>query len=421
MQRIAPDPRTEGLEIYQVGGSVRDALLGLPAGDRDFVVVGAGPEQLLKRGFRPVGRDFPVFLHPDTQEEYALARTERKQGRGYRGFVFHAGPEVTLEQDLARRDLTINAIAMAADGRLIDPYEGRQDLQDGLLRHVSEAFGEDPVRILRLARFATRFANFKVCETTLALCRQMVAAGEMDYLVPERVWQEMSRALMHPRPSRFVEVLRQVGALQRILPEVDALFGVPQSAEHHPEIDTGLHTLMVLDQAAALNGDLRVRFAALVHDLGKALTPQAGWPAHHGHERLGLPLIRAVCERLRVPSDCRELALLVGEFHLHAHRALELRPGTLVRLLERLDVFRRPQRLDPFLKACEADYTGRLGLRERAYPQAERLRLAYQAASRVTTGPLLQRGLDGPHLGQALHQARVGRVREAMKAAPKTE
>ena len=414
MQRIAPDPRTEGLEFYQVGGSVRDALLGLPAGDRDFVVVGASPELLLARGFRPVGRDFPVFLHPDTHEEYALARTERKQGRGYRGFVFHAGPEVSLEQDLARRDLSINAIAMASDGRLIDPFQGRLDLQRRQLRHVSEAFGEDPVRILRLARFATRFSHFSIADSTLALCRRMVAEGEVDYLVPERVWQEMSRALMHSVPSRFVEVLRRVGALQRILPEVDALFGVPQSARHHPEIDTGLHTLMVLDQAAALEGELPVRFAALLHDLGKALTPAADWPAHHGHERLGLPLIRAVCERLRVPTECRELALLVGEFHLQVHRAMALRPATLLRLLERLDAFRRPQRLRPFLQACEADYRGRLGLSDRAYPQADRVRLAYQAAAKVSAAPLLQQGLVGPALGQALHRARLEQVRNAL-------
>ncbi|MGY6553557.1 MAG: multifunctional CCA addition/repair protein [Wenzhouxiangella sp.] len=402
------------MAVYQVGGSVRDALLGQAAVDRDFVVVGASPEQLLQRGFRPVGRDFPVFLHPETHEEYALARTERKQGRGYRGFVFHAGPDVTLEQDLARRDLTINAIALAADGSLIDPYQGRLDLQQCRLRHVSEAFGEDPVRILRLARFATRFDQFSIAEPTLALCRRMVADGEVDFLVPERVWQEMSRALMHTKPSRFIEVLREVGALQRILPELDALFGVPQAAEHHPEIDAGQHTLLVLDRAAVLNAALPVRFAVLLHDLGKALTPRADWPAHHGHERRGLPLIRAVCERLRVPTECRELALLVSEFHLQAHRALELRPASLVRLLEQLDAFRRPQRLSPFLQACEADYTGRSGLSGRAYPQAERLRLAYQAASSVSAAALLKRGLDGPRLGQALHQARVEQVRQSL-------
>lgn len=404
----------QGLDIYQVGGSVRDRLLGLEAGDRDFVVVGSSPEDLRQRGFRPVGRDFPVFLHPQTGEEFALARTERKQGRGYHGFVFHTGPEVTLEEDLARRDLTINAMALAADGRLIDPFNGRLDLELGTLRHVSEAFREDPVRILRLARFATRFENFSIAERTLALCRRMVDDGEVDHLVPERVWQEMSRALMHDLPSRFFSVLRETGALKVVLPELDALFGIPQSPVHHPEIDTGRHTLMVLDRAAALGGDLPVRFAALVHDLGKARTPRANWPAHHGHERLGLSLIQALCERLRVPNACRDLALLVGEFHLQVHRVAELKPATLVRLLERLDVFRRPERLAPFLVACQADYTGRLGLEDRPYPQAGRLRRAFEAAAAVAARPLVERGLGGAELGQALHQARVERVRAAL-------
>jgi len=404
----------QGLEIYQVGGSVRDRLLGVDAGDRDFVVVGSSPEDLRQRGFRPVGRDFPVFLHPQTGEEFALARTERKHGRGYHGFVFHTGPEVSLEDDLARRDLTINAMALTADGRLIDPFNGRLDLRLGTLRHVSEAFREDPVRILRLARFATRFDNFTIAARTLALCRSMVADGEVDHLVPERVWQEMSRALMHDRPSRFFSVLRETGALKVVLPEIDALFGIPQSHVHHPEIDTGRHTLMVLDRAAELGGDLPVRFAALVHDLGKARTPPADWPAHHGHERLGLPLIRALCERLRVPNACRDLALLVGEFHLQVHRVAELKPATLVRLLERLDVFRRPERLEPFLLACQADYTGRLGLEDRPYPQAGRLRLAFAAAAAVAARPLVERGLDGAELGLAVHEARVEQVRAAL-------
>ena len=416
MHRISfeMDRRTAGLKIYQVGGSVRDALLGKPAGDRDFVVVGSAPEELLARGFRPVGRDFPVFLHPDTGEEYALARTERKAGRGYHGFAFHAGPDVTLEADLARRDLTINAMAVGADGTLIDPFKGRSDLQQGRLCHVSEAFREDPVRILRLARFATRFENFRIAERTLQLCREMVSDGEVDYLVAERVWQEMSRALMHRRPSRFFRVLREIDALRAILPEVDALFGIPQSPQHHPEIDTGLHTLMVLDQAADLGGELPERFAALVHDLGKARTPATQWPAHHGHERLGLPLIKDLCKRLRVPSACRDLALLVGELHLQAHRAETLRPASLVRLLERLDAFRRPERLEPFLLACAADYKGRQGLSERAYPQAERLRLAHRAAGEVSVRPLLERGLQGPSLGQALHEARIDQVRRTL-------
>lgn len=405
----------DGLEVYQVGGSVRDRLLGLAAGDRDFVVVGSSPEELKQRGFRPVGRDFPVFLHPQTGEEYALARTERKQGRGYHGFVFHTGPEVSLEDDLARRDLTINAMALSSDGVLIDPYNGRLDLELGILRHVSDAFREDPVRILRLARFATRFGHFSIAERTLALCRSMVADGEVDHLVPERVWQEMGRALMHDRPSRFFSVLREAGALRVILPEVDALFGVPQPPEPHPEIDTGRHTLMVLDRAAELGGGLPVRFAALVHDLGKALTPRAEWPAHHGHEHRGLPLIRSLCQRLRVPNDCRDLALLVGEFHLQAHRAAELKPATLVRLLERLDAFRRPQRLASFLLACQADHLGRLGLESRPYPQAEVLRQALAAASSVAVQPLMDQGLNGAGLGRALHEARIQRVTMALK------
>lgn len=412
----AIDPLLSGLEVYEVGGAVRDRLLGIEPGDRDFVVVGSEPEVLAQRGFRPVGRDFPVFLHPHTGQEFALARTERKQGRGYHGFEFHTGSAVSLEQDLARRDLTINAMAMDAHGVLVDPYGGRRDLQARVLRHVSEAFGEDPVRILRLARFAARFVGFAIDPETLNLCRQMVAAGEVEHLVPERVWQEMSRALLTPRPSRFFEVLREVGALAIILPEVDALFGVPQPAAHHPEVDAGLHTLMVLDQAAALSGALPVRFAALVHDLGKSLTPPAMWPSHHRHEQLGLPLIRQLCERLKVPGACRELALLVGECHLSAHRVLSLRPATVVRLLERLDAFRRPERLAPFLLACEADYRGRLGLDDRPYPQADFLQAARQAAASVKAADLAASGYSGPALGEALRRRRIDRVAELIEA-----
>lgn len=407
-----------GLEVYQVGGSVRDRLMGLEAGDRDFVVVGSSPEDLRRRGFRPVGRDFPVFLHPETGEEYALARTERKQGRGYHGFVFHTGPEVSLEDDLARRDLTINAMALSDQDELIDPFNGRLDLELGVLRHITEAFREDPVRILRLARFATRFQRFSIAERTVDLCRQMVREGEADHLVPERVWQEMSRALMHDRPSRFINVLDQTGALAVVLPEIAALFGIPQSSRHHPEIDTGRHTLMVLDRAAELGGDLPVRFAALVHDLGKARTPPDHWPAHHGHEHLGVPMIRALCQRLRVPNACRDLALLVGEFHLQIHRAAELKPATLVRLLERLDLFRRPERLEPILLACQADYSGRLGRENRPYPQAARVRQALRAAAAVGARHLVEQGLDGAALGQALHAERVERVRAALASGP---
>ena len=411
----ANDPVLDGLDIYQVGGAVRDRLLGLEPGDCDHVVVGSSPEEMIRRGFRAVGRDFPVFLHPRTGEEYALARTERKQGRGYHGFVFHTGPDVTLAADLARRDLTINAMALTSDERLVDPYNGRIDLELGILRHVSDAFREDPVRILRLARFAARFPDFSVADPTVAVCREMVADGEVAHLVPERVWQEMSRALMSVQPSRFITVLREVGALKVVLPEVDALFGVPQAPEHHPEIDSGRHTLMVLEQAADLGGELPARFAALVHDLGKATTPPDQWPAHHGHERRGIDLIRSLCERLRVPNDCRELGLLVGEFHLLVHRAAELRPATLVRLLERLDLFRRPERLEPFLIACQADYCGRLGLQNRPYPQAERVRRAFAAARQVKARSLVERGLKGAAIGEGLRQERIDRVRRALQ------
>ncbi len=412
----AADARLDGLVVYQVGGSVRDRLLGLPAGDRDFVVVGSTPEELLRRGFRPVGREFPVFLHPDSGDEFALARTERKHGRGYRGFVFRTGPEVTLEEDLARRDLTINAMAAAPDGRLIDPFHGCVDLRAGRLRHVSDAFREDPVRILRLARFATRFDDFAIADATLDLCRQMVRDGETEHLVAERVWQEMSRALMHERPARFIEVLRETGGLAVVLPEVDALFGIPQPARHHPEIDTGRHVLLVLDQAAALGGDLPVRFAALVHDLGKALSPPDLLPAHHGHERRGLALIRKLCERLRVPNACRELALLVGELHLKVHQVEQMRPGKVLQLLERIDVFRRPQRLAPFLLACQADYTGRLGREARAYPQADLLVRAAAAAGEINGGRLAAQGLEGPAIARALQQQRIQRIQRELQS-----
>ena len=399
-----------GLEIYRVGGVVRDELMGRASEDADYVVVGASPEEMKQRGFRPVGCDFPVFLHPENGEEYALARTERKSGHGYHGFEFHTGPEVTLEDDLARRDLTINAMARSNSGELIDPYGGQRDLESCTLRHVSGAFREDPVRILRLARFASRFDDFSIADESLALCREMVAEGEVDHLVPERVWQEMSRALMEDRPSRFFDVLREVGALAVILPEVDRLFGVPQVEKHHPEIDTGLHTLMVVDQCARLGAPLASRFAALVHDLGKALTPRDQWPRHVGHERTGLKPIKEVSGRLRVPVECREMALLVGEFHLHAHRALELKPSTIVKLFERLDLFRRPERIEPFLVACEADMRGRMGREDQPYPQAEYLRGCFQAASEISARPFVEQGLEGPAIAGAIHQARIEAV-----------
>ena len=389
---------------------MRDELMGRVSEDADYVVVGASPEEMKRRGFRPVGSDFPVFLHPGTAEEYALARTERKSGHGYHGFEFHTGPEVTLEDDLARRDLTINAMARSTSGELIDPYGGQRDLESRTLRHVSPAFREDPVRILRLARFASRFDDFRIADESLTLCRDMVAEGEVDHLVPERVWQEMSRALMEDHPSRFFDVLREVGALAVILPEVDRLFGVPQVEKHHPEIDTGLHTLMVLDQCARLDAPLASRFAGLVHDLGKALTPRDQWPRHVGHEKSGLQPISEVSGRLRVPVDCREMALLVGEFHLHAHRALELRPSTIVKLFERLDLFRRPERIEPFLIACEADLRGRKGREDEPYPQAEHLRECFQVAREISARPFVEQGLEGRAIAGAIHQARIEAV-----------
>ncbi|WP_376694977.1 multifunctional CCA addition/repair protein [Wenzhouxiangella sp. EGI_FJ10305] len=406
-----PDP-ADGLRIYCVGGAVRDRLLGRAASDADYVVVGATPEMMQERGFRPVGRDFPVFLHPVSGEEYALARTERKAGRGYHGFVFHTGPEVTLEDDLARRDLTVNAMAEDAEGRIVDPFDGRRDLADRVLRHVSPAFREDPVRILRLARFHARFPAFTVAKETRTLCREMVADGEVDHLVPERVWQELSSALMETQPSKCFELLHETGALRVILPEVERLFGVPQVAEHHPEIDAGVHTLMVVDQAARLGAALPARFAALVHDLGKGLTPASELPRHVGHEKAGLAPIREVCERLRVSVDCRDMALLVGEHHLVAHRALELRPSTVVRLLERLDAFRRPERLEPFLQACEADRRGRTGLEEAPYPQADFLRRAHAEAAGVNARVFVERGLEGPAIAEAVYAERVKRIAE---------
>ncbi len=404
------------MEVYLVGGAVRDELLGLPVHERDWVVVGAGPAELIAQGFRPVGRDFPVFLHPQTNEEYALARTERKTAPGYRGFTVHAEPGVTLEQDLRRRDLTINAMARAADGTLIDPYGGRADLERRLLRHVSPAFAEDPVRILRIARFASRLAplGFTVAPETLDLMRAMVAAGEVDALVPERVWAELQRALGEVRPGRFIEILRECGALARLFPEIDRLFGVPQPARYHPEIDTGVHVLMVVDMAARLSPDPQVRFAALTHDLGKGATPSEQWPSHHGHEERGVERVQALCRRYRIPNDYRDLAVLVARWHGHAHRIAQLRPATVLKLLEALDAFRRPQRMESFLLACEADARGRAGLEERPYPQAERLRAALRAAAAVEAAPLAARGLRGPDIGRELFRQRVEAIRRSL-------
>ena len=398
-------------QVWLVGGSVRDALLGRPQFDRDWVVVGSTPQALLDAGFSAVGRDFPVFLHPQTHEEYALARTERKTGQGYHGFACHAAPDVTLEDDLARRDLTINAMAQNAQGQIVDPYGGQRDLQQQVLRHVSPAFAEDPVRILRLARFAARYPHFSVAPETLALCRAMVAAGEVNALVSERVWQELAKGLMEPQPSRLLQVLRACGALAVLLPEVNALYGVPQRADYHPEIDTGIHVEMVLDQAARLGLGLPARFAALTHDLGKGTTPADILPRHLGHEGRSVKLLLPLCERLRVPRECKELAQVVAAEHGNVHGSLNFGPEATVRLLERCDAFRRPQRFEEVLHACEADARGRLGLEDQPYPQALRLRqalahtLAVDAAEVVAQAQA--RGLTAQALGQAVMQARV--------------
>lgn len=397
------------MQIYKVGGAVRDRLLGLPVSDIDWVVVGSSAEAMLVNGFRPVGEDFPVFLHPQSGEEYALARTERKSGKGYGGFTFHASPDVTLEDDLIRRDLTVNAMAEDDHGQIIDPYGGQRDLQARVLRHVSPAFAEDPLRVLRVARFAARYAplGFSVAPETLGLMRELAESGELEALTAERGWKEISRALLEPRPDVFIQVLRDCGALAELLPEVDALFGVPQTATHHPEVDTGAHLLMVLQQCALHQQPLTVRWACLLHDLGKGTTPQTEWPRHIAHETRGLKLIRTVNERYKAPKDSQELALLVGEYHAHGHRALELRASTLFELLQRFDVYRRPQRFEEFIAACEMDARGRLGFETREYPQADYLRGAMQAAREVAVQPLLDKGLQGAELGKALNQARM--------------
>jgi len=422
------------MKIYMVGGAVRDKLLGLPVQDHDWVVVGATPEALTAQGFMPVGRDFPVFLHPQTREEYALARTERNSARGYRGFEVHAAPDVTLEQDLARRDLTINSIAAPASSAcatghfepdfeaLVDPYGGQRDLKAKVLRHVTDAFREDPVRILRLARFAARFADFSVAPETLALMREMVEDGEVDALVPERVWQELARGLMEPRPSRMLAVLRECGALAHLLPEVARLWGVPQRAEYHPEVDTGIHLMMVLDMAAELHAPLPVRFACLCHDLGKGTTPADVLPRHIGHEERSARLLKGVCQRLRVPLDCREIADVVAREHGNIHRSGDFSAAAVVRLLERCDAFRKPGRFADILLACECDARGRLGLERSAYPQRPRLLRALALAQGVATDQVaaqaLAAGQSGPKIGEWIHRARVAAVNEGLVAAP---
>ncbi|SDX75530.1 tRNA nucleotidyltransferase (CCA-adding enzyme) [Allochromatium warmingii] len=404
---------TAGLNIYLVGGAVRDHLLGRSTDEYDYVVVGACADDLLARGFRPVGKEFPVFLHPETQDEYALARTERKTAPGYHGFQIHADPSVTLEADLRRRDLSINAMAMDRSGQIIDPYGGRADLEARRLRHVSAAFAEDPVRILRLARFAARFApwGFQVAPETQALMREMVAAGEVDALVPERVWQELARALGEAQPSRFFSVLRECGALARLLPEVERLWGVPQTQTWHPEIDTGVHAMLVLDMAARLSTELEVQFAALCHDLGKGTTPPDILPSHHGHEARGLPLVEAVCERLRVPARCRDLARLVTAEHGRIHKFDELRASTILDVLERCDALRRPERFAHLLTACEADFRGRGGYAERSYPQAERWRQVLHAVAAVDAGAIARAEPEPRLIPQRLRAARLRAIK----------
>lgn len=402
------------MQIFTVGGAVRDELLGLPVQDRDFVVVGASPEDMLARGFRPVGKDFPVFLHPETHEEYALARTERKAGHGYKGFTVYAAPDVSLVEDLARRDLTINAIARAQDGTLTDPFNGVGDLRARILRHVGPAFIEDPVRILRLARFAARFTDFSVAPETVELMREMVRSGEADHLVPERVWQELARGLMEARPSRMITVLRDCGALARLLPEVDRLFGVPQRADYHPEVDTGVHVMMALDWSARCGFALPVRFAVLLHDLGKGTTPDTDLPRHPGHEARSVKLVDEVCGRLRPPTECRDLAVLVARYHGDIRRGPELRAGTIATLLERADALRRPERFRQLLDACACDFHGRLGWEDKPLPEPDLFPRALDAARSVDAAAIAASCASTAQIAERLHAARVEAIKKAL-------
>ncbi|WP_333606692.1 multifunctional CCA addition/repair protein [Arsukibacterium sp.] len=406
------------MQIYLVGGAVRDQLLHYPFHERDWLVVGATPEQMLQLGYQQVGKDFPVFLHPKTKEEYALARTERKNGQGYTGFSVYAAPDVTLEQDLARRDLTINAIAMDDAGNLIDPYGGIADIEQKILRHVSAAFSEDPLRVLRVARFYARYAHlgFSVASDTFRLMRQLSDSGELNTLSPERVWVETAKALSSQSPAAYIELLKECGALQALMPELAALWGVPQPLKWHPEGDTGVHTLLVLQQAATLSPRLDIRFAALVHDLGKGVTDKALLPSHHGHEHTGLPLIKALCQRLRVPNDCRDLALLVCEYHQLIHRALDLKASTLLKLFNAIDLWRKPQRLEDIVLCCTADLRGRTGFEQADYPQAAYLQQLAAAALGVTAKALIAQGIAGPALGEALQHARLRAIQHAKAA-----
>ncbi len=402
------------MQVYCVGGAVRDELLELPVKDKDFVVVGSTPQAMLDAGYKPVGKDFPVFLHPKTHDEYALARTERKSGSGYTGFVVHADENVTLEEDLSRRDFTMNAIAKSDDGKLIDPYNGVADIQAKIIRHVSDAFVEDPVRILRAARFAARFADFTIADETLNLVRKMVKSGEVNALVSERVWQELSRGLMEAKPSRMFEVLRACGALKVILPELDRLWGVPQPAQHHPEIDTGVHVMMVIDYAAAQNFNLPVRFAALTHDLGKGTTPLDILPRHIGHEERSVVMLKDVCKRLRVPNDCKELAHIVAKFHGKLHQASHMKPSTLLSFLMGVDAIRQPERFHDFLRACEADSRGRTGLENCELPETELVKIALQASSNIDAGEVARRFDNPEKIKAAVFEARLEAVKLAI-------
>ncbi len=402
------------MQTYIVGGAVRDELLGYPIKDKDYVVVGSTPEQMVAAGFRPVGKDFPVFLHPKTHDEYALARTERKTAKGYKGFVVHASPEITLEQDLARRDLTVNAIAKNEVGEFIDPFHGINDIKSKTLRHVSDAFVEDPVRILRIARFSARLADFNIAPETLSLMQQMVDAGEVDALVAERVWQELAKGLMEKKPARMFEVLRSCGALKRIIPELDNLWGVPQPPQHHPEVDTGVHVMMVLDYAAQKAFSLSVRFAALMHDLGKGTTPKEILPRHIGHEERGVHLVKDVCKRLRVPNDCKELAVMVAKFHGKLYQSLDMRPSTLLEFLIQLDAIRQPERFNGFLQACEADSRGRTGLENCPTPAADLMRKVLDAAFTIDAGAIASKQSDVEKIKIAIFEARVEAIKRVL-------
>ena len=405
------------MDIYLVGGAVRDLLLGLDITDRDYVVVGSTPQEMKSHGFKEVGKDFPVFLHPKTAEEYALARTERKSGHGYKGFEVDFSQDITLEQDLQRRDLTINAIAQSPDGQLIDPYHGQSDIKKRLLRHVSPAFAEDPLRVLRVARFAARLHNlgFTIAEETLTLMTQLVNDGELTYLTPERVWQETYKALVTQSPHIYFEVLRQCGGLKALFPELDRLWGIPNPEQWHPEIDTGIHTMMVLQQAAKKTQDPVTRFAATLHDLGKGLTPKKYWPQHRGHEEAGVPLIKAMCKRLKAPKEYEHLAVFVSRFHLHCHKMFELRPKTIFKVLKTIGAYKKEKLLEQFIIACEADFNGRLGLEDKPYPQGNLLRACFEASKTIDVNPLMEQGLEGAKLGQAIEKQKISNIKDILR------